>query len=69
MTSLTVVEIDMVSQAMEAILEMADEIMEDIKSKAANGEPGVSGKMLRPVAKADRSLRLKGNYQKLNDSY
>ena len=30
--------------------------MEDVKSKAANGEPEISGKMLRPVAKADRSL-------------
>ena len=41
---------------------MADEIMEDVKRKAATGEPYVSGNMLRPVATADRSLRLNGNY-------
>ena len=62
MTSLTVVETGMAGQAMEAILGMADEIMEDVKRKAAKGEPYVSGNMLRPVAKADRSLRLNGNY-------
>ena len=62
MTSLTVVEMGTAGQVMEAILGMADEIMEDVKRKAAKGEPYVSENMLRPVAKADRSLRLNGNY-------
>ena len=62
MTSLTVVEMGTAGQVMEAILGMADEIMEDVKRKAATGEPYVSGNMLRPVATADRSLRLNGNY-------
>ena len=62
MTSLTVVKMGMAGQAMEAILGMADDIMEDVKRKAAKGEPYVSGNMLWPVAKVDRSLRLNGNY-------
>ena len=69
MTSLTVVEMGTAGQAMEAILGMADEIMEDVKRKAAKGKLYVFGNMLRPVAKADRSLRLNGNYWQLNDSY
>ena len=55
MTSLTVVEMGMAGQAMEAILGMADEIMDDVKRKAAKGGLYVSGNMLRPVAKADRT--------------
>ena len=39
MTSLTVVKMGMAGQAMEAILGMADDIMEDVKRKAAKGEP------------------------------